>query len=143
MKGSTPIGELDHRHEPVMAPVIGRFLAAVEARDAEAAGACFAEDAMWANVPHPPVVGPAGVRDMLAPILARSEWVRWDVVTAAHTPERSWLERVDRFGIDGEEYAVACHGVVEVDPVRDLITGVRDYVDLGEWRARLGAVLTL
>ncbi|MDD7937462.1 limonene-1,2-epoxide hydrolase family protein [Actinomycetospora lutea] len=122
-------------------PVVTRFLAAVEARDPDAAGACFTEDGTWANVPHPPVVGPAGVRGMLAPILARSQWVRWDIVTAAHTPERSWLERVDRFGIDGTEYAVACHGVVEVDPDRDLITDFRDYVDLGEWRARLGTVL--
>lgn len=124
-------------------PVVSRFLAAVEARDPDAAGACFTADGTWANVPHPPVVGPDGVRGMLAPILERSQWVRWDVVTEAHAPGRSWLERVDRFGIDGEEYAVACHGVVEVDPERDLITEVRDYVDLGEWRARLGAVLTL
>ena len=126
-----------------MPPAVARFLAAVEARDPEAAGACFAEDATWANVPHPPAVGPAGVHDMLAPILARSTWVRWDIVTASYTPERCWLERVDRFGIDGTEYAVACHGVVEVDPARDLITAFRDYVDLGEWRARLGTVLTL
>ncbi len=124
-----------------MPPVLRRFLTAVEARDAEAAAACFADEAVYANVPHPPVVGPAGVRDLLAPILARSSWVRWDVVTASLDPRRCFLERVDRFGIDGQEYAVACTAVVEIDPDADRITAFRDYVDLGEWRARLGDVL--
>lgn len=123
-------------------PVLTRFLAAVEDRDASAAAACFAEGATYANVPHPPVVGPAGVRGLLAPILERSTWVRWDVVTAAYAPERCFLERVDRFGIDGREYAVACTAVVEIDPVADLVTAFRDYVDLGEWRARLGDALS-
>ncbi|WP_018332072.1 nuclear transport factor 2 family protein [Actinomycetospora chiangmaiensis] len=114
-----------------------RFLTAVEARDADAAGSCFADGAPYANVPHPPVVGPAGVRDLLAPILARSSQVRWEIVTAAYAPERCFLERVDRFVIDGREYAVACTAVVELDPTADRITAFRDYVDLGEWRARL------
>lgn len=120
---------------------LARFLTAVEARDAEAAGACFADGAPYANVPHPPVVGPAGVHDLLAPILARSERVRWEIVTAALDPRRCFLERVDRFVIDGQEYAVACTAVVELDPDADRITAFRDYVDLGEWRARLAAAL--
>lgn len=122
--------------------VVARFLAAVEDRDAAAAGACFAADATYANVPHPPVVGPEGVRGLLAPILDRSESVHWEIVSAAYTDDRAWLERVDRFVIDGREYAVACTGVADVDPAAGLIVAFRDYVDLGEWRARLGDVLS-
>ena len=117
-----------------------RFLAAVEARDARAAGACFAPDAEYANVPHPPVRGPAGVEGMLAPILDRSERVRWEIVTASYTQRRAWLERVDRFVVDGQEYAVACNGVLEVDHT-GLISAFRDYVDLGPWRELIGPVL--
>ncbi len=117
-----------------------RFLAAVEARDARAAGACFADDATYANVPHPPVVGPAGVEGMLAPILERSERVHWEIVTASYTATRAWLERIDRFVIDGHEYAVACNGVLEVDG-RGAISDFRDYVDLGPWRELIGPVL--
>ncbi|MBP2366542.1 nuclear transport factor 2 family protein [Pseudonocardia parietis] len=117
-----------------------RFLAAVEARDARAAGACFAPDAGYANVPHPPAVGPAGVEAMLAPILNRSERVRWEIVTASYTERRAWLERVDRFVIDGHEYAVACNGVLETEP-SGLISSFRDYVDLGPWRELIGPVL--
>lgn len=120
---------------------VAAFLAAVESRDADAAAACFAEDARYANVPHDPVIGPAGVRGLLGPILARSSEVRWDIVSAAYDGDRAFLERVDRFRIDGREYAVECNGVVEVDPGTGLITAFRDYVDLGVWRTRLGGVL--
>ncbi|QYC45199.1 Limonene-1,2-epoxide hydrolase [Nonomuraea coxensis DSM 45129] len=118
-----------------------RFLAAVGARDARAAAACFTEDASYANVPHPPAVGRAAIEGLLGPILRRSERVRWDVVTASYTEERAWLERVDRFWIDGREHHVACNGVAEVDPARELITAFRDYVDLAPWRARIAGVL--
>lgn len=118
-----------------------RLLDAVHARDAAAAGACFAPHGTWANVPHPAVHGPDGVRAMLERILNRSSRVQWDIVSAAWTDHRAWLERVDRFWIDGTEYAAPCNGVVEVDPGTGLITAFRDYVDLGVWRARLGAAL--
>jgi limonene-1,2-epoxide hydrolase len=117
------------------------FLAAVEARDVDAAAACFAPGASYQNVPHPPVHGPAGVAALLGPILRRSERVRWDVVTEAFAPGRVHLERVDRFWIDGTELAVACHAVIEVDENAGLITAFRDYVDLEPWRALLAGRL--
>lgn len=118
---------------------MARFLAAVEARDAEAVGACFSPGARYANVPHPPAVGPEAITAMLAPILARSSSVRWEIVASSYQEGRAFLERVDRFVIDGTEYAVECNGVYEVDGVAGVITEVRDYVDLGPWRARLAA----
>lgn len=120
---------------------VDRFLAAVHARDAGAAAACFAPRATYANMPHPPVTGPEGVRGLLEPILRRSSRVRWDIVSASYARDRAWLERVDRFVIDGQEYAIECNGVVEVDEPSGLITAFRDYVDLGVWRQRLGGVL--
>ncbi|RTL67275.1 MAG: nuclear transport factor 2 family protein [Pseudonocardiaceae bacterium] len=121
--------------------VVERFLAAVGAGDPDAAAACFTPDATYANMPHPPVIGPDGVRGLLAPILDRAEYVEWEIVTASYAPTRAWLERVDRFRIDGREYAIECNGVVEIDPASGLISAFRDYVDLGVWRARLGDVL--
>jgi limonene-1,2-epoxide hydrolase len=84
-------------------------------------------------------VGRAAVLAMLDSVIARSDRVRWDVVTAAYAGRRAHLERVDRFWIGGVEHAVACHGVVVVDTPTGLVTEVRDYVDLGEWRRRLAA----
>ena len=76
---------------------------------------------------------------MLAPILLRSDRVQWDVVTASFSEHRAWIERVDRFWIDGVEYAVRCNGVIDIDAGTGLIRELRDYVDLGEWRERLRA----
>lgn len=120
---------------------VARFLAAVQARDPEAAAACFAGTARYANVPHPPVVGPAAIRGLLTPILSRSSLVRWNVVSESYRTDRAWVERVDRFWIDGREYAIECNAVIEVDPGTGLILEFRDYVDLGVWRERLGEVL--
>mgnify|MGYP000561647600 CR=1 FL=1 len=116
-----------------------RLVERVEARDASGAAACFTERGVWQNVPHPPSVGRAAIEDLLGPILRRSTTVRWDTVTASFADERAWLERVDRFWIGGVEYAVRCHGVLELDPAGDSISALRDYVDLGEWRQRLAA----
>lgn len=121
--------------------VIRTFLDAVEARDTVAAAQCFAPDAPYQNVPHPPVVGPPGVEKMLRTILAASSAVHWEVLTEAYVPGRGHLERVDRFVIDGVEHAAPCHGVFEVDETAGLITSFRDYVDLGPWRADLAAAL--
>jgi limonene-1,2-epoxide hydrolase len=64
------------------------------------------------------------------------------VVSSAYDGDRAWLERVDRFWIDGREYAIECNGVYAVDPASGLLDEVRDYVDLATWRQRLGDVLT-
>ena len=121
--------------------VVRGFLDAVESRDCDAVAACFTEAARYANVPHPPVVGPAGVRALFARILPRCESVRWDVVTSAYDGPRAWLERVDRFWIQGREYAIECNGVFTVDATGTRLAEVRDYVDLATWRDRLGGVL--
>lgn len=121
--------------------VVHSFLDAVASRDIDAAAACFAEEAPYQNVPHPAHFGPAGVRDMLTNILAASSAVRWQVITEAYADNRGHLERIDRFVIDGIEYAVSCHAVIEVDEENGLIRSFRDYSDLTPWRAQVRPVL--
>ena len=113
------------------------FLAAVATRDIDTVLAHFTVEATWQNVPHAKAVGHDGLAAMLGPILARSTDVRWDIVSASYDDTQAWLERVDRFWIDGVEYAVRCNGVFAFDAATGLIAEVRDYVDLGEWRDRL------
>ncbi len=122
--------------------VVRGFLAAVEARDAAAAAGWCSPDATYRNVPHEPEVGREAIRALLARILDHSQHVRWEIVTEAWTDRRAHLERVDRFTIDGREYAIECHGVWEVDVDAGLVTAVRDYVDIGVWRGRIGDVLS-
>ena len=119
--------------------IVRSFLDAVEARNVDAVLTHFAPDAIWQNVPHPPAVGHDAIGALLRGIIDRSSKVQWDVVSEAYSAERAWLERVDRFWINGTEYAVECNGVLDFDTEAGVITRLRDYVDLGEWRARLAA----
>lgn len=130
---------MDESPVAICKSAVRRWLDAVEAKDIDAVVACFTPDGSWQNVPSERAVGHEAIRAMLARILDRSERVVWDIVTESYSDERAWLERVDRFFIDGTEYAVRCNGVLEIDTTTGLITELRDYVDLGEWRSRLAA----
>jgi limonene-1,2-epoxide hydrolase len=113
------------------------MLTAIESRDLRLVHAAFSSAATWQNVPHPAAVGTDAVLEMLAGILTWSDDVRWEVVSASYGDGVAWVERIDRFRIAGEVHAVSCNGVVHVDVTAGVVTSVRDYVDLGEWRARI------
>jgi limonene-1,2-epoxide hydrolase len=119
---------------------VARFLSAVESTDADAVAACFTDDATYQNVPHPPAVGPAAIAAMFRPILSRCTKVHWEIVSSSYAEDAAWLERVDRFWIDGTEYRIECNGVAMVDPESGKLTAFRDYVDLGVWRERLAGL---
>ena len=120
---------------------IDRLLVAIESRDLRAVRAALHPNAIWQNVPHPAAEGRPAVMALLANILCWSDQVRWDVISSSVDGQVGWYERVDRFWLLGEEHAVQCNGVFTVDPATDTVCEVRDYVDLGEWRARVTPVL--
>lgn len=128
--------------EAVAVAAFHRFLDAVATRDLDVVAGCFTPGARYANVPHRPAVGRQAIRAMLEPLLLRSSEVRWEVLTEAVTGDRVVAERLDGFVVDGVEYAAPCCGVFVVDPATGLIDEVRDYVDLGPWRADIAEVLT-
>jgi len=120
---------------------VTRLLAAIGSRDLRRIGDALTPDATWQNVPHEPAVGRGAVLALVGGIVCWSDAVRWDVVSSATDGDLTWCERVDRFVIAGEEHAVRCNGVFRVDAVSGRVVEVRDYVDLGEWRARIAPVL--
>ena len=111
------------------------FLDSLESRDINLILQNFTEQSVWQNVPHPPAVGLSEISATFETIVRRSSKIRWDVVSSSFEDQRGWIERVDRFWIDGIEYAVRCNGVFDFDVESSSILSVRDYVDLGEWRA--------
>ncbi|MBB33414.1 MAG: limonene-1,2-epoxide hydrolase [Acidimicrobiaceae bacterium] len=120
------------------AEIIETFFKALSSRDLEKILSFFDHRSTWQNVPHPPANGVEEISEMFRTIVERSSKIQWDIVTAAFDDDRAWIERVDRFWIDEVEYAVRCHGVFDFDTKNSTIVSVRDYVDLGEWRERLG-----
>lgn len=121
---------------------IHRLLDAVNRRDIRAISSALHPEASWANVPHSPALGRDAVVGMLAPIVRWSDAVDWEIVSEQYSEGTGWVERVDRFEIAGHEHAVRCNGVflTAATPAGEVVVAVRDYVDLGEWRARIGPV---
>lgn len=126
--------------EAVTHRAVTAMLSAIESRDLRKIGRTLSPHVRWQNVPHPPVHGRGAVVAFLAGVLTWADEVRFDVVTASYDGNRAWLERVDRFHLDGEWHEVGCNGVIEVDD-DGLVQEVRDYVDLGEWRGRVQPAL--
>lgn len=117
--------------------IVENFFHALSTQDMEEIISFFDERSSWQNVPHTPAVGREEITSMFRPIIIQSGKVQWDIVNAVYETNRAWLERVDRFWINGTEYSVQCNGVFELDISKGIILTVRDYVDLGEWRERL------
>ncbi|MCH1611141.1 MAG: nuclear transport factor 2 family protein, partial [Luminiphilus sp.] len=104
------------RHTPMKTrQTIEQLLSAIESRDLRMVERCLHPDVVWQNVPHPPSLGRQAVTRLLADILCWSDKVRWDILSSAVSGETGWYERVDRFWLAGEEHAVHCNGVFEVD----------------------------
>lgn len=126
--------------EATIQAAVTALLDAIESRDLRSLHRVLAPDATWQNVPHTPICGREAVVALLAGILTWADEVRWEIVSAGYDGQRAWLERVDRFRLDGDWHEVSCNGVIEVNDA-GLVRDVRDYVDLGEWRGRIEPVL--
>ncbi len=133
--------DADVETESITRGAIEALLTAIESRDLRAVRRALHPAVSWQNVPHPAAEGRDAVIALLASILCFSERVQWDVLQIAVEGTSASVERLDRFWLQGDEYAVACHGVFSVDTVTRTVMAVRDYVDLGEWRQRVNPVL--
>jgi len=121
--------------------LIGDILRSIESRDLDRFEAVLAPDVTWQNVPHAPAVGRSAVLQLLDGILPLCERVDWEIVSAEYGTDTAWLERVDRFWIDGECHAAPCNGVFVVDTTSKQLLSVRDYLDYSLWRERITPVL--
>ena len=128
--------------EDLTRQAIEALLAAVESRDLRKVERALHPDIVWQNVPHPPSVGRDAVMQLLASIICWSDKVQWDILSSSVRGDTGWYERLDRFWIDGTEFAVSCNGVFKVDLATSTVCALRDYVDLGEWRSRVAPVMT-
>lgn len=107
-------------------------MAAWAAGDVEGVLARMHDDIVWhyAAATHPPVRGKAQARKLLEVLQREMSDVVWEVFASAETDDRLFLEGVDSYtAANGARIATPYMGVIEFDG--DLITGWRDYVDLG------------
>ena len=117
------------------AETVTAFIEAIEARDLDRALALVADDCEYDNVPVGPVHGPGAIRDVLGPVVGRSDEIAWPVLRQATAGAVVFNERIDRFRIGERWVELPVTGVWEV---RDgLITLWRDYFDLHTYRDQM------
>lgn len=111
--------------------VVTRMINGWERCDVSAIVTCFAEKAIWTNMPRAPVEGrvaiAAAIEDFLTTVDSAAIEIhnQWEV-----SPTVVINERTERFRLkDGKQIIIPVMGVFETD--RDLILAWRDYFDLG------------
>jgi len=118
------------------AEVVRGLIDAFNANDLERVLACFADDAVYHNIPVAPVQGTAAIRAVIAGFLGMATEVDWIVHQLAETPEGVVLtERTDRFRIGGKWIALPVMGAFAVRDGR--ITAWRDYFDMKQFQDQL------
>lgn len=112
--------------------VLRQVIEAWQAKDIDGVLAHMADDIVWhyAAPGLAPVNGKAAARKLLTRFQQDMHGIRWRIFAHAEAGERLFVEGVDDYTTsDGKRVAVPYAGVLEFRG--DLITGWRDYVDLG------------
>lgn len=116
--------------------VVRDFCEAWSRKDAEELLGYFTEDAVYHNIPMPPVAGKAAIRDVFGLFLPPSESIEWEMRNLAVAGDVVFTERVDRFVIGGRTVELPVAGVFEVEG--GLIKAWRDYFDFATWQRQTG-----
>lgn len=93
--------------------------------------ACFAEGAVYHNIPMEAVTGRAAIRESLQGFMASASDARWDLLNIVSRDGVVMTERVDNFEINGTWIALPVMGTFEV--AHGKITAWRDYFDAAQF----------
>ncbi len=116
--------------------VVKELIEGFNAIDLERIVGCFADDAIYHNMPMQPVQGTQAIRAGLAPFLQDATRVQWDLLSIAENAQGHVLtERLDKFEIGGRWIEVAVMGIFEV--VDGRIHAWRDYFDLAQFQQQM------
>ncbi|WP_273454885.1 limonene-1,2-epoxide hydrolase family protein [Nevskia ramosa] len=120
--------------------LVRHFLGAWTGRNIETLCACFANDAVYHNVPVAPIKGIAGIRQIFVAFLDAFEMANLEVITLAAEPGLVIAERIDHFLMrNGTRITLPVTGVFEVSGGR--IVRFSDYFDLADFERQSGMKL--
>jgi limonene-1,2-epoxide hydrolase len=109
-----------------------RFCEAFSRRDSDEILEFFSEDAVYHNMPLPPVLGKAGIKVVLDMFLKPAESVEFIILNIAEGEDGAVLtERVDKFSLGGKNVELPVMGVFELTDGK--ISAWRDYFDMAAW----------
>lgn len=129
------LGLLEQENHMSAQDTVNRLMQGFDSRDVEAIAACFAEDAIYHNIPMQPVKGMVAIKAAVAPFIAMASTVRFEVLRSVASGNIVMNERVDHFTIGGKQISIAVMGVFEVGP--NGITAWRDYFDLAQFQSQM------
>ena len=111
---------------------VRRFCEAFSRRDPDEILDFFTEDAVYHNMPMPPVQGKAGIKTVLDMFLKPSESVDFIILRIAEGEDGAVLtERLDRFLLGGKNIELPVMGAFELTGGK--IAAWRDYFDMATW----------
>jgi limonene-1,2-epoxide hydrolase len=116
--------------------VVTAFLAAVEAKDLDAALALVTDDISYENVPIDPIVGKDATAAVLRGFLEPAATVDWRIVRQVEVDGVVINERLDRFEIGSGWLELPIAGFFEVTD-DGLIRRWRDYFDMATYTRQL------
>jgi limonene-1,2-epoxide hydrolase len=111
--------------------LVRAFCEAFSRRDTDELLGFFADDAVYHNMPMPPVRGKDAIRSVLDMFLKPAESVEFIVLRMAEEGDTVLTERLDRFIMGGRTVELPVAGVFEVDGGK--IAAWRDYFDMATW----------
>lgn len=131
----------DGNFEQHNANLTREFIAAWSDLSAEILLHYFAKDAVYQNMPWPPLEGKTAIRGFLDAFFPMAERVKFDINLLTAKGSLVYTERVDQFWLEnGVHISLPVLGVFEFDK-EGKINAWRDYFDLKSWLDQGGPAL--
>ena len=116
--------------------LVTAFCRAWSNRDVDEILGYFTEDAVYHNMPMPPMRGKPAIKTILQQIIAPTTWIEWETLKMAENGNVVFTERVDRFEMGGKRVELPVAGVFEIEGGK--IKAWRDYFDMAAWTRQTG-----
>lgn len=116
--------------------IVKDFCAAWSRRNIEELVAYFTDDAVYHNIPMPPVTGKDGIREVLHLFVPPAEAIEFAMLHVASRGDVVFTERIDRFTMGGKRVELPVAGVFELRGGK--IAAWRDYFDMATWQRQSG-----
>ncbi len=111
--------------------LVTAFCRAWSNRDVDEILGYFSEDAVYHNMPMPPMQGKPAIKTILQQIVSPTTWIEWETLNMAEAGNVVFTERVDRFEMGGKKVELPVAGVFEIEGGK--IKAWRDYFDMAAW----------
>ncbi len=107
------------------------FCQAWSRRDVDELLAYFSDDAVYHNMPMPPMKGKPAIQAILNQIIGPTSAIDWEVLNVAEAGNLVFTERVDRFQMGERKVELPVAGVFQIEGGK--IAAWRDYFDMPTW----------